>query len=120
MAALKAARLAAGVVFVIFGLGKFVNHAAELASFETYGIPAPDMMVYLIGALEVTGGLALLAGVALALVALVMAGNMAVAIVVSGIGQGELVPSLTLAPVLRIAMEWLLWTETRSARPGKG
>ena len=117
---MKGARLAAGVVFVIFGLGKFVNHAAELSSFETYGIPWPEVMVYVVGVLEVVGGLALLAGVAVAPVALLMAGNMAVAIVVSGIGEGEVVPSLTLAPLLLIVMGWLLWADSRSrrARPG--
>ena len=66
------------------------------------------------GVLEVVGGLALLAGVAVAPVALLMAGNMAVAIVVSGIGEGEVVPSLTLAPVLLIVMGLLLWTDSRS------
>jgi putative oxidoreductase len=114
---LKGARLAAGAVFVIFGLGKFLNHAGELSSFETYGIPWPEVMVYVVGVLEVVGGVALLAGVAVAPVALLMAGNMAVAIAVSGIGQGEVVPSLTLAPVLLIVMGLLLWTETRSRRP---
>ena len=114
--ALTWARLAAGVVFVIFGLGKFLDHAGELSSFKTYGIPAPEVMVYLVGALEVVGGLALLAGVAVAPVALLMAGTMVVAIVVSGIGQGEVVPSLTLAPALLIVMGLLLWTETRSRR----
>jgi putative oxidoreductase len=115
--ALKRARLGAGAVFVIFGLGKFLDHAAELSSFETYGIPWPELMVYAVGVLEVVGGLALLAGVAVAPVALLMAGNMAVAIVVSGIGEGEVVPSLTLAPVLLIVMVLLLWAETRARRP---
>ena len=86
---LNGARLAAGAVFVIFGLGKFLNHAGELSSFETYGIPWPEVMVYVVGVLEVVGGLALLAGVAVAPVALLMAGNMAIAIVVSGIGEGR-------------------------------
>ena len=120
MTALTGARLAAGVVFVIFGLGKFVDHAGELASFETYGIPWPGVMVYAVGVLEVVGGLALLAGEAVAPMALLMAGNVAVAIVVSGIGEGEVVPSLTLAPVLLIVMGVLLWTETRSRRRRPG
>jgi putative oxidoreductase len=112
---LKWARLGAGAVFVVFGLGKFVNHAAELASFRTYGLPLPEVMVYAIGVLEVLGGLALLAGVAVAPVSLLLAGNMVVAIAVSGIGEGEVVPSLTLAPVLLIVMVLLLWTETSAS-----
>ena len=111
MTGLKWARLAAGAVFVVFGLGKFVDHASELASFRTYGLPAPELMVYAVGALEVVGGGALLAGVAVAPAALLLAGNMTVAIAVSGIGQGEVVPSLTLAPVLLVIMLLLLWRQ---------
>lgn len=61
----------------------------------------------------------MLAGVAIAPVALLMAGNMAVAVVVSGLGEGEVVPSLTLAPVLLIVMGLLLWTETRPVGFGR-
>jgi uncharacterized membrane protein YphA (DoxX/SURF4 family) len=43
------------------------------------------------------------------LAALALAGNMLGAIVVSGIGEGEVLPSLTLAPVLLAAMLFLLW-----------
>jgi putative oxidoreductase len=94
-------------VFVVFGAGKFVNHASELASFRLYGLPAPEVFVDLIGALELLGGLMLAAGLWVRLVALLLAGDMVGAIVVSGIGRGELV-SLTLAPVLLLAMLYLL------------
>ena len=36
------ARLAAGAIFVGFGLGKFVRHDAERDAFERYEIPFPD------------------------------------------------------------------------------
>jgi putative oxidoreductase len=94
-------------VFVVFGAGKFVNHASELASFRFYGLPAPEVFVDLIGALEFLGGLMLAAGRWVRLVALLLAGDMVGAIVVSGIGRGELV-SLTLAPLLLLAMLYLL------------
>ena len=100
---------------MVFGLGKFVNHADELASFESYGLPAPGLTVYAIGVLELVGGAALIAGRALRPVAALLAANMAVAIVVSGIGQGEVVPSLTLAPVLLAVMLLVLWTGRNSA-----
>jgi putative oxidoreductase len=106
-------RLAAGLVFVVFGAGKFVNHASEVASFDTYGLPAPDAFVYAIGVLEVVGGLMLIAGVAVALAALGLAGDMVGAIVVSGLKEGEII-SLTLAPALLAAMLFLLW---RGRRP---
>ena len=101
-------RLAAGVVFVAFGVAKLGAHAAEVDSFERYGLPQADAFVYLIGALEVGGGLLLVAGLATRLVALALAGDMAGAIVISGIGEGEVVPSLTLAPLLLVAMAYLV------------
>ena len=102
-------RLAAGGVFVAFGLGKFVNHASELASFKTYGLPAPQVLVLVIGLVELIGGALLITGVYTSLAALVLAGDMVGAIVVSGIAKGEIV-SLTLAPVELAAMLVLLRT----------
>jgi putative oxidoreductase len=101
-------RLASGGVFVAFGLGKFVNHASELASFKTYGLPAPELFVLAIGVVEVVGGVLLIAGVYTSLAALVLAGDMVGAIIVSGIAKGEIV-SLTLAPAELTAMLIVLW-----------
>jgi uncharacterized membrane protein YphA (DoxX/SURF4 family) len=95
-AARGAARIAAGVIFLAFGIGKFTNHRAEVDSFESYGLPSPDAFVYAIGAIEVIGGLLLVLGLASRLAALVLAGNMVGAIIVSGIQEGEPI-SLTLA-----------------------
>jgi uncharacterized membrane protein YphA (DoxX/SURF4 family) len=122
-------RWLSGAVFVVFGVGKFSDHPHEVASFESYGLPAPDAFVYAIGLLEIAGGLLLLAGLLPRLAALALAGNMVGAIVVSGIGEGEVVPSLTLAPALLIAMLFLLWvgpgsrtldTRRLNRRPGRG
>jgi putative oxidoreductase len=102
-------RLAGGAVFVIFGLGKFVDHASEVASFDAYGLPAPDAFVYVIGVIELVGGVLLMLGLFTRPAALVLAGDMIGAIVVSGIGLGELV-SLTLAPAELALCLYLLWT----------
>lgn len=102
-----AVRWAAAIVFVVFGAGKFVNHASELASFRLYDLPAPQVFVYAIGALELTGGLLLAAGRWVRPAAVLLAGDMVGAIVVSGIGRGEII-SLTLAPALLLAMLFLL------------
>ena len=114
--ALAFARIAAGVVFVIFGIGKFTAHAKEVASFEEYGLPEPDAFVYAIGVLEVVGGALLILGLLTPFVALAMAGNMVAAIVLSGIKEGEVVPSLTLAPALLVIMLALLWTSFSTSR----
>jgi uncharacterized membrane protein YphA (DoxX/SURF4 family) len=54
------------------------------------------------------GGLLLIAGVLTRPTALVLAGDMVGAIIVSGLGKGELI-SLTLAPAELVAMLVLLW-----------
>ena len=96
-------RWAAGIIFLIFGIGKFADHAAELASFRHYPLPAPELFVYLVGVIEIGGGLLLTMGLLTRLAALALAADMTGAIVISGLGRGELV-SLTLAPLLLVAM----------------
>jgi putative oxidoreductase len=105
--ALLLLRLLAGGVFVVFGIGKFTDHGSELASFRAYGLPAPDVFLVIVGLIELFGGLLLIAGVLTRPAALVLAGNMVGAIVVSGIAKGELI-SLTLAPAELVAMLVLL------------
>jgi uncharacterized membrane protein YphA (DoxX/SURF4 family) len=112
--ALAATRWAAAIVFVVFGAGKFVDHASELASFRHYGLPLPDVFVYAIGVLELAGGLLLAAGLLVRLAAIALAADMVGAIIVSGIGRGESV-SLTLAPALLVAMVIVLWFELHSS-----
>ena len=102
-------RLLSGGVFVVFGIGKFVNHASELASFKTYGLPAPEAFVVMIGLIELVGGLLVMTGILTRLAALVLAADMIGAILVSGIAKGELI-SLTIAPAELVAMVVLLWT----------
>jgi uncharacterized membrane protein YphA (DoxX/SURF4 family) len=99
--------LISGGVFVVFGAGKFVNHSSELASFRTYGLPAPEVFVIVIGVIELVGGALLIANRFVRPAALVLAADMVGAIGVSGIAKGELI-SLTLAPVLLLAMVALL------------
>jgi putative oxidoreductase len=107
-------RIASGVVFVAFGVGKFASHRTEVESFENYGLPSPDTFTYAIGVVEIAGGVMLLAGLATRLAALVLAGDMVGAIAVSGVGEGEAI-SLTLAPALLLAMGFLIWVG-----PGRG
>ena len=101
-------RWAAAAVFLTFGAGKFANHASELASFRHYAVPAPSVLVYAIGVLEIVGGLLLAGGLLVRPAALALAADMVGAIVISGIARGENV-SLTLAPALLVAMVFLIW-----------
>jgi uncharacterized membrane protein YphA (DoxX/SURF4 family) len=101
--------LLSGLVFVGAGVPKFAWHSWETGHFRTYGLPFPDAFVFMIGFLEIAGGIALLAGFQVRATALLLGAIMVGAIVTSGIGQGEWIPSLTLAPALLAAMVYLLW-----------
>ena len=87
--ALLALRVVCGGVFVVFGVGKFVNHAAELASFKSYGLPVPGVFVIAVGVIEIVGGALLIFGRCLRPTVLVLAGDMIGAIVVSGVERGD-------------------------------
>jgi putative oxidoreductase len=104
-------------VFIVFGLGKFINHGSELASFRSYGLPAPEVFVVAIGVIELVGGVLLIAGRLVRPVAVVLAADMVGAIAVSGIAKGGLI-SLTLAPALLIVMIALVLAGDRGTRSG--
>lgn len=101
-------RLVAGSVFVGFSFGKFVRYDAERAAFERYGIPFPEVATYAIGALELAGGAALVAGLLVRPFALALAGNMVGAITTAGRIEGGPI-HLLLAPSLLLGMLFLLW-----------
>ena len=100
--------LVCGAVFVVAGLVKFFAYGWELDAFRRFGLPAPEAFVIAAGAIETVGGVLLLARRLVVPAAAVLAVTMAVAVVVSGLGAGDVIPSLTLAPVLLAAMLYLL------------
>ena len=101
-------RVAAGAIFIGFGQSKFAHHAREVRSFDRYGLPAPEAFTYAIGTVELIGGLFLVLGLATRLVAPGLAGNMVGAIATGGRVDGGFV-NLGLAPMLLVAMVFLLW-----------
>jgi uncharacterized membrane protein YphA (DoxX/SURF4 family) len=109
--------IATGVVFIPAGLVKFAFHHWELHAFHTFGLPWPSALEILAGVLEVAGGVLLILRLIVLPVALLLAATMAVAIGASGIGHGDVIPSLTLAPALLIALLFLLF---RALRPSAG
>ncbi len=98
----------AGAIFAVAGLVKFVFHSWELHAFREFGLPWPSALEILAGVLETVGGALLVMRLLIAPVAILLAATMAVAIASSGIGHGDVIPSLTLAPVLLAAMLFLL------------
>ncbi len=105
-----------GAVFIPAGLVKFVAYGWELDNFRRFGLPLPEAWVVTAGVVETLGGIALLRRRFVAPSVAVLAVTMAVAIAVSGVAQGDVVPSLTLAPALLVALLYLL---SRAVRPGR-
>lgn len=97
-----------GVIFIFAGLVKFVFHSWELKAFRAFGLPWPSALELFAGVLEVAGGVLLTIRTLMVPAALFLAVTMVVAIVASGIGHGDVIPSLTLAPALLVAMVFLL------------
>jgi uncharacterized membrane protein YphA (DoxX/SURF4 family) len=97
-----------GAVFFFAGLVKFVFHHWELHAFRDFGLPYPAELEIFAGVLETVGGLLLVWRRWVVPVALLRSATMVVAIVSSGIDQGDVIPSLTLAPALLLAMLYLL------------
>ena len=107
-----------GAVFVPAGAIKFVAFGWEVDNFTRFGLPLPEAWVIAAGVIEVAGGGALLRGVAVRPVALLVAATMAAAIAVSGVKEGDVVPSLTVAPALLAACTYLVVAARRQdARP---
>ena len=105
-----------GVIFIFAGLVKFIFHGWELNAFRSFGLPWPSALEIFAGVLETVGGALLALRLLVAPVALLLAVTMAVAIGASGIGHGDVIPSLTLAPALLLAMVFLLVRALRGDR----
>jgi uncharacterized membrane protein YphA (DoxX/SURF4 family) len=108
--------LLTGAIFVVAGLVKFVFHSWELHAFRAFGLPWPSALEIFAGVLEIAGGLLLLARTLVLPAALLLAATMLVAIGASGIGHGDVIPSLTLAPALFVALLLMLARMLRSGR----
>jgi uncharacterized membrane protein YphA (DoxX/SURF4 family) len=112
--------LLAGGIFIIAGLVKFVFHHWELDAFRSFGLPWPSALEIFAGVLETLGGTLLALRRFVAPTAVLLAVTMIVAIVSSGIGHGDVIPSLTLAPALLVMMVYLLVHGLRRDRPEPG
>lgn len=101
-------RIVTGVLFVTFSLGKFVDHAQETADFRHYGIPGPEVATYLVGTLELLGGLLLIVGLVTRPAAFLLACNLVGAIATAGRVDGGSF-HLGVAPTMLVAMLFLVW-----------
>jgi putative oxidoreductase len=103
-----AVRVVTGAVFVSVSTGKFLDHMQEAIDFKSYGIPVPNAAVYVVGVVELVGGLLLVLGLFTRVAALFLACDMVGAISTAGVMEGGSF-HLGLAPALLVAMLFLLW-----------
>lgn len=101
-------RVVTGVLFVLFSLGKFVDHAQESADFDHYGIPAPEVATVLVGTLELLGGVLLIIGLVTRPAAALLAANLVGAIATAGRVDGGTF-HLGVGPAMLVAMLFLVW-----------
>lgn len=118
-AAILVLRLAVGVVLAYHGWLKLQDVAGFAGFVESLGIPAPDLMAYVVTYLELLGGIALILGLATRYIAVLFAVEMAftnllvkfdVGLIASEGGVGAeldiLVLAITLTLVLVGAGRW--------------
>jgi putative oxidoreductase len=101
-------RLLTGATMVAVSISKFTRHGDLVASFEEYGIPHPERAVTLAGAVELVGGVLLLAGFMTRLTALFASLQFAVALGTGGRHEMDLF-HLGLGTALLVACLYLVW-----------
>lgn len=82
-------RILLGAVFTfVFAIDKFSDHASNVHDFRKWDVPVASASVYLAGLVELVFGLMLIFGVLTRLSALVLIGEMVVAILTAGRSEG--------------------------------
>ena len=102
-------RVAVGVFFASVSIGKFVDHAAEAADFQRYGVPAPGFSVYMVGTIELVGGILLVVGLCTRPAAVALATTMVGAISTAGRVDGGSF-HLGVAPTALVLLLFLVWS----------
>jgi putative oxidoreductase len=102
-------RVVLGAVFTfVFAIDKFSDHASNVHDFRSWDVPVASASVYLAGLIELVFGLMLIFGVLTRLSALVLIGEMVVAILTAGRSEGfgfhTIVP-----PLFVIALLYLVY-----------
>lgn len=105
---------------MVASLPKFFAFDWELDAFRRFGLPVPEAWVIAAGVIELGGGVLLLLGRFVGPAALALGATMAVAVWSSGILEGDVIPSLTLAPALLAACVYLVISRAAAEPPDPG
>jgi len=90
-------RLIAGIIFAVAGWMKWQDMQAVINGFGASGIPAPTFFAYLVGTIELIGGIALIAGLWTRVAAKLLGIIMIVATLITMNKMGFLAAELPLA-----------------------
>ena len=96
------------MLFITFAVGKFTDHAHEALDFDRYGVPFPDVSVYLSGTIELVCGALLVLGLLTRVAAVLLAANLVVAIATAGRVDGGSF-HLGVGPAMLVVMLFLVW-----------
>jgi uncharacterized membrane protein YphA (DoxX/SURF4 family) len=108
-------RTLVGLVFVVSGAAKLFQHQLFAAKFAGWGVPAPDVSVLAVGALEIVCGGLFALGALTRPVGMLLATIMVAAAYFAG--RAEPVPHLIVTPILFVLCVFFAW---RSGRvPGR-
>ena len=107
-------RLMAGSVFVWEGVMKFIFVTQGVGRFTKLGFPFPGDTAHFVAAVEIVGGLMLLAGFRTRLIAIIFVGEMAVAMLSTKIAMYLGTSPLALPPVAPQTGLWAVLHEIRS------
>ncbi len=102
-------RLAAGITLVAVSLSKFTRYDSLVDSFERYGVPAPEVSVYVAGVVELVGGLLFILGLLIRPTAVIVAVQFVVALLTGGRVDTDLY-HVGLGGLLLAAAVFLVWS----------
>jgi len=88
-------RIGAGIVFVVYGVGKIFNIGPEAQGIDgfagfltTLGVPAPELFAWIVGLVELLGGIALIVGALTRIFAVLIGIDMVFAILLWHLSKG--------------------------------
>lgn len=102
-------RIVVGLFFLAPGIAKFADRSAEIENFTRWGVPAPEVVVPLVGAVEIVCGLLLAAGSFMPLPALILGIEMVGALLTAGVEEGGariVIPLVVLAALALVLARW--------------
>ena len=96
-------RIGVGLIFIVAGWGKLNGIGGTADFFGNIGIPAPEIMAWVVAIVEFVGGIMVLVGYRIQLPSLLLAITMLVAIITTKLGGDEVFRAMRLDLMLLLA-----------------